>query len=169
MKKFPIYLILDNIRSLYNVGSIFRIADGAGIEKVYLTGITGYPRMTNDARKPWEIESVSKKIAKIALGAEKEVTWEYFENAEVLVKKTKEKGIQIIALEKTEDSTNLYQTKITFPIAVIVGHETDGVSPTLLQLADKIVHIPMFGQKKSLNVATATAIAVYELIRRVAK
>ncbi len=162
-------LILDNIRSLHNVGSIFRIADGAGVNKIYLTGITGYPQKQNDTRPPWEVEKVSKGVHKTALGAEEYVDWEYVKDIDVLVDKLKRNGYQIASLELTDNSVNIFQLSangLNDKVALVVGNEIDGVSKSVLETSDLIIHIPMSGKKKSLNVATATAVAVYELLNK---
>lgn len=157
-------LVLDNIRSIYNVGSIFRSADGAGVKKVYLTGITPYPKMVNDARKPWEIETVSQKLHKTALGAEEFVDWEYANTAEDIVKHLESEKYKIIGLEQTMDAQNVFQYHTADKVALIVGNEIEGVSPALLDLCDGKVVIPMVGRKESLNVSVATAIAVFLLL-----
>lgn len=146
-----ISVILPNIRSAYNVGSIFRTSDGAKINKIYLTGYT--PRPDKDL----------KKIAKTALGAELSVDWEYHSQTWRLIDKLKKQEYQIIALEKTKNSADFRKFKPKFPIAVILGHEIEGISNTPLKKADKIVHLPMRGQKTSLNVSVAWGIFAYYL------
>jgi 23S rRNA (guanosine2251-2'-O)-methyltransferase len=168
MKTHPIYLILHNIRSIYNVGAIFRLADCAGVSKIYLTGITPYPARAEDTRKPWEVADISRKLNKTALGAESSVDWEYRAEISPLIEELKQKGIGVIAAEKTSIASDLYQSTIKFPVAVIFGHETEGIPPSILELADQVVHLPMFGEKESLNVATAAAAFTYELVRRLA-
>lgn len=145
-----IILILHNIRSAYNVGSIFRIADAAGINKIY---VCGYSPTPND-----------KKVAKTSLGAEKTVPWEYYKQTWRLMEKLKAGGVQIVALEQTKKSVDYRQFRPRFPIALIVGNEVRGLSEAVLKYANKIIEIPMFGKKESLNVAVATGIAIYKLI-----
>ncbi|GIW66567.1 MAG: rRNA methyltransferase [Candidatus Parcubacteria bacterium] len=142
--------ILHNIRSSYNVGSIFRTADAVGIDKLYLTGYTPTP-------------AKNKKIEKTALGAEKYVAWKYYRNIGYLLKKLKREGFQIAALEQSEKSIPYYQFKTKFPLALIVGNEVRGLSKKILSSADYIIEIPMFGKKESLNVAVAFGIVVYYL------
>ncbi|HUT21883.1 MAG TPA: TrmH family RNA methyltransferase [Candidatus Bipolaricaulota bacterium] len=149
MKK--IVLILPNIRSAFNVGSIFRTADAAGIEKIYLCGYT--PRPDKD----------EKKIAKTALGAENKVAWEYKKQAGRLIDDLKKQGYQIIALEKTKKSLNYLKFKPKFSAAIILGNEVKGVSAALLEKSDKTVHLPMMGEKESLNVSVACGIFAYYL------
>jgi len=149
-KKFV--LILDNIRSLYNVGAIFRIADAANINKIYLGRITA-----------WKYNALNPKLRKTSLGAEKNISWEHYWYTFKIVDKLKKQGFQIVALEQTPKSISYRKFKPKFPLALIVGNEKRGVSPTLLKRADKIIELPMKGKKKSLNVAVATGIAVYEI------
>lgn len=151
MKRKKFYLLLDNIRSLFNVGAIFRTADAAGIDKIILTGITGKP--------------TSEKVKKVALGAEKNVSWEYYWQSWRVVKKLKEEGFFIVALEQTPKSILYTKFRPKFPLLLIVGNEIKGVSKSLLKMADKIIFIPMYGKKESLNVAVAAGIAIYQINR----
>ncbi|GIW65489.1 MAG: rRNA methyltransferase [Candidatus Parcubacteria bacterium] len=144
------FAILHNIRSTYNVGAIFRTADAVGIDKLYLTGYTPTP-------------AKDKKIEKTALGAEKYVTWEYYQNISYLLKKLKKESFQIVALEQNEKSIPYYQFKPKFPLVLIVGNEVKGLNKKILNYADYIIEIPMFGKKESLNVAVAFGIVVYYL------
>ena len=145
-----LYVVCDNIRSLYNVGSIFRTSDALEINKIYLCGITGTPEQ--------------KGALKVSLGAEKSVVWEYHKNAWQLVDKLKKRGIKIVALELTKGSKNVKLFKPKFPLALIVGNEVSGVSPALLKRSDAVVHIPMKGIKESLNVSVAFGIAAYVIM-----
>lgn len=142
-------VILENIRSLHNVGSIFRTADGAGFDKVFLTGYTGAPP--------------DRRIEKVSLGAENFLEWEKNEDPIDCVKKLKEDGFTILALEQTSKSQDLFSIKLESveKIALILGNEVEGVSKELLMLADKALEIPMRGQKGSLNVSIAAGIAMY--------
>lgn len=162
----PVTFLLDDIRSLYNVGSFFRVADGAGLEKLYLCGITGYPERENDSRKPWEIESVSKKIHKTALGAENAVAWEYVESPSEIVNELHNDGYQVVAVETDVSNTTLYSATFEQPVVFIFGNERDGISKDVLTLSDKQVSIPMCGKKGSLNVTTSGAVIAYEMVRR---
>lgn len=146
----PVFLILDNIRSMYNVGAIFRTSDAARIEKIYLCGITATPPR--------------KEIEKTALKTIEYVPWEKHSDAESLVKKLKNDGVQIVALEQTNCSINYKKFDYKKPVAIIIGHEVEGVSNKLLQLSDAAVDIPMLGIANSLNVATAVGIILYHLI-----
>lgn len=175
MKK-EVYLILDNIRSRENVGSIFRTADAAGITKIYLCGITPVPSTGNHKpQNPNHKQILNSKlqtqgmdkIAKTALGAEKYVLWEYCKQTWRLLEKLKADGLQTTALEQTKNSINIFKFKAVAgrPLAVVVGNEVRGLSPKILKYCDEVVHIPMYGKKESLNVAVATGIATYQLIK----
>ncbi len=148
-----LYVVCHNIRSLHNVGSIFRTADAAGVTKLYLCGYTGHPPR--------------KEINKVALGAEKTVLWDYHTHTWQLLERLRSWGVQIVALENNLDlpSVDFRRFRPRFPAALLVGNEVGGLSPALLNRADQIVHIPMYGQKESLNVAVAFGIAIYELNR----
>ena len=149
------YVICDNIRSLYNIGSIFRTADGAGVDKIFLCGISGTPP--------------NHKIEKVSLGAEKTVPWEHHWQTWRVVEKLKKEGFCIIALENGKNIINNYNyRKFKLPrykrgIALIVGNEVSGISSKILTRCDKAIYIPMHGQKKSLNVAVAFGVAAYEI------
>jgi len=148
----PVRVVLDNIRSLYNVGSIFRTSDAAGVEKLYLCGITGKPPRA--------------EIHKAALGAEASVPWEYFENPTPILKRLKSEGFSIVALEHTELHQPFHQALFSFPLCLVIGHEITGVSDEAMQLADTAIEIPMFGLKQSLNVSVAYGIAIYEIMKQ---
>jgi len=142
-------VICDNIRSLFNVGSIFRTADALGINKIWLAGITGTPKQSG--------------VTKVSLGAEKAVPWEHVVNTWRLVDRLKKQGYQIVALELTNDSVDVKMFKPKFPVALIVGNEVSGVASSLLKRSDAIIKIPMQGVKESLNVSVAFGIAAYEI------
>ncbi len=146
-----IYVLLNNIRSLHNVGSIFRTADGAGVKKIFLCGQTGYP--------PRE------EITKIAIGAEETVPWEYWIDAKDCIKKLlkNKKSVQLVALEQTENSQDYKKFKPKYPLCLVLGHEIDGVEQGILDLCDTAIEIPMYGKKQSLNVSVAFGIAIYSL------
>ena len=146
MKK-EIYVVLDNIRSRENVGSIFRTADGGGVARIYLCGTTPCPP--------------HNKISKTALGAETYVPWEYYKQAGKIIKQLRSKHISIVALEQTKDSKDIFKFNPQFPLALVVGNEVDGLSAGILKNCDKKISIPMYGKKESLNVSVALGIAVY--------
>ncbi len=143
------YVLLNDVRSLHNVGSIFRTSDGAGVDKVYLCGQTGYP--------PRE------EITKTAIGAEESVEWEYFIDAKECAEHLKEQGIKLVALEQTEESKDYKDLNLEDDLCLMLGHEIDGVNKDLIQMADHSIEIPMHGEKQSLNVSVAFGIAIYEL------
>ncbi|MBF0479681.1 MAG: RNA methyltransferase [Candidatus Omnitrophica bacterium] len=145
--RVPISILLDNVRSLHNVGAIFRIADGAGVEKIWLCGITGYPP--------------DQQISKTALDAEQSVPWEHHKSAVDTVKALKAKGVQIVALEQCRHSVSYFDFEIKPPVCLIMGNEVGGVSDELVALADAAVEIPMLGIKNSLNVSVACGIVVF--------
>lgn len=142
-------LILPNIRSCHNVGAMFRTADAFGINKLYLCGYTAAPP------KP--------QIDKVALGAEMWIPWDKHDDPIDLIKSLKEQGVSVVALEHTDHSVPLQQFEPTLPLALVVGHEVDGVDDELLAHCDAVVHIPMRGQKESLNVSVAAGIAMYDI------
>ncbi|MFA6410314.1 MAG: TrmH family RNA methyltransferase [Candidatus Buchananbacteria bacterium] len=149
IKEKEIYLVAQNIRSLFNVGSLFRCADVFGVKKIYLCGYTGFPPR--------------KEISKTALGADEWVAWEKQWQTHLVIKKLKKQGIKIIVLETAKDAKLLPSFKPKFPLALVVGSETSGVSKSILALADEVVKIPMLGKKESMNVAVAAAVALYDL------
>ena len=150
VKKLPVSVVLDSIRSNYNVGSIFRTSDGAMIEKLYLCGYTPHPP--------------KKEILKTALGSTDSVDWEYVKDPKEVVIKLKEDGVRICALELTDKSKNYYEVlQNDLPLCIIVGNEITGVSQELIDLCDYSIEIPQYGIKQSLNVAVAYGIAIYEL------
>lgn len=147
------YVIAHNIRSLYNVGSIFRIADAFGVAKIYLTGYTGTPG--NELHR--------LRMQKSALGAEKWVQWEHEKSPMKLIKKLRSEGVKILALENARGAINIRKFKPKFPLALVLGEEVRGVSKAMLKLCDQIIEIPMLGKKKSLNVSVAFGIAAYRV------
>ena len=149
------YVIANNIRSLLNVGSVFRTADAFGVTKIYLTGYTGTPE--NPVHK--------NKIAKSALGAENWVPWEHRESVGKLIKELKAKKVSIVALENNVKSQNIKKFKPKYPMALLLGEEVKGIAKPLLKACDAVVEIPMVGKKESLNVSVAFGIAAFELTK----
>ena len=149
-------LILHNIRSNHNVGSIFRTADGAGVTKLWLTGYTPAPLD--------QFKRVNSEIAKTALGAEQSIEWEKRENIITLIKELKNLGYKILALEQADNSVDYKQVKLEGKTVLIVGNEVEGLEPEGLNLCDQIIEIPMHGSKESLNVSVATGVAVFKLL-----
>ncbi len=157
VKKLPVYVVLNSIRSSYNVGSIFRTSDGAMIEKLYLCGYTPYP-------PDKENQTGKKEILKTALGSTESVKWEYAKDPKDIITELKDKGVKICALELTDNPKKYYEvSKTDFPLCLLVGNEITGVSQDLINLCDISIEIPQYGIKQSLNVAVAYGIAIFEL------
>lgn len=150
--RLPVSILLDNVRSMYNVGAFFRTADGAGIERLLLSGIT--------ARPP------KSAIRKTALGAEERVAWEPVADTASVIDQLREKEYEIAAIETSTSALDIFEWQPRFPVCVLFGHEVDGLTPALLAACDTHVRIPMLGLKHSLNVASAGAIVIYELLRK---
>lgn len=148
-KRNPISLLLNDIRSLHNVGAIFRIADGIRAEKIYLCGITGKPP--------------SRMITKTALGAEMSVPWEYHADAFEIASHLKENGTQLIVLEHTDSSVSYVEAKPKAPVCLVIGNEVTGVDENLVSIADLAVELPMMGEKNSLNASVAAGILAYRI------
>lgn len=151
--KLPVVVVLDNIRSGYNVGAIFRNADAFRIEKIVLTGITPRP--------PY------REILKTALGATMSVDWEYVKTPVEAVQSLKESGYTILCLEQTDASVPMhkFQPEENKKYAIIVGSEVSGISEDVIELGDLFIEIPQFGTKHSLNVAVATGIILWEFAK----
>lgn len=141
------FVVCDNIRSLENIGSIFRTGDALGVDKIFLCGISGAPP--------------HHKISKTALGAEKNIPFEHHWQMGRLIKKLKGEGVQIVALEQTPKSLLYTKFKPKFPLALIIGNEVKGISKNILKKCDKIIYLPMQGRKESLNVSVAFGVAGY--------
>jgi tRNA G18 (ribose-2'-O)-methylase SpoU len=158
-------LIMENIRSVYNVGAIFRTADAIGIDKIYLIGYTPAP-IDRFGR-------ARKDIHKAALGAEENIEWEHLKNedASELIEKLKSEGVLTVAIEQSENSIDYKKAGkgVDGPISILVGNEVEGVSKNVLKKVDVIAEIPMKGEKESLNVSVATGVALYRIFDRSAK
>jgi len=161
--KNKFYLILHNIRSAYNVGAIFRTADGAGVDKIFFTGYTPTPPDGTEiyTTKP------ERKIIKTSLGAIDYVSWDRYEKIEDLVAKLKTENVEVVALEQGDDSINYKKFESDKSIALVLGNEPVGIDEQALSLCDTMIDIPMRGDKKSLNVSVAAGIAMYELIDKI--
>lgn len=153
LPKHPVVAVLDNVRSLYNVGSIFRTSDAALIEKLYLTGITGTPD--------------NRGLHKTALGAQDTVAWAYEKDPVAVLERLRDDGYTLAVLEITDTPTpTTAVTADQFPLCLIVGHEITGVRDEVVAMADLALEIPQYGAKQSLNVAVAYGIAVFDVVRR---
>jgi len=157
-EKTPLVVVLDNVRSLNNIGSVFRTADAFRVERICLCGITATPP--------------HRDIHKTALGAEDSVDWQYFEDSAECLKQLREEGFRIYAVEQVDDSVmldRLPQESADVRLAIVLGNEIEGVQESLLPLCDACLEIPQFGTKHSLNVSCAAAIVMWELFKRVRK
>lgn len=155
-KTKEVVLILDDIRSSFNVGSMFRIADCVGVSEVFLCGYTPSPFD--------KFGRINKEIKKVALGGEVSVAWKKYFSVIRLVQKLKSEGFEIVSLEQSDNSLDYKKYKLRAKIAIVVGNEVLGVSKKILKLSDKIIEIPMKGKKESLNVAVATAVALFRIL-----
>lgn len=145
----PLTVVLNNIRSLFNVGSIFRTADGAGVEKIFLCGYTGFPPQS--------------QITKTALGAEDRVPWEHCQDVIKVIEQLKKDGYQIVLLEQLEQSIDYHDFIPPGPVCLVVGNEIEGVSEGILPYCDAAVEIAMAGMKNSLNVSVAFGVVAYHI------
>jgi 23S rRNA (guanosine2251-2'-O)-methyltransferase len=150
--KLPVRVVLENVRSLYNVGAFFRTCDAAGAEMLELCGITGRPP--------------DKQIHKTALGAEDSIRWRHHSNSIELAGELRASGYEIAAVETSLHAVDLFDWQPSFPVCVVFGNEVEGIHPDLSRLCDTHVRIPMLGTKHSLNVATAGGVVIYELLRK---
>ena len=150
--RLPVSVLLDNVRSTYNVGAFFRTADAAGVEALVLSGIT--------ARPP------HRGIAKTALGAEERVAWRSESDVRACIADMRGRGVEIAVIETAPAAVDLFDWRPAFPVCVVFGHEVDGVGHDIIDAADTLVCLPMRGTKRSLNVATAGGIVLYELLRK---
>lgn len=155
--RLPVVVLLDNVRSLYNTGAFFRTADGAGVERLVLCGIT--PRPDQGGRQ-------QRAIAKTALGAELTVPWTYEADAAAAVRALAADGYRIVIVETSPHAVSLYAWEPDWPICLVFGHEREGVASALADTGHTHVRIPMLGEKQSLNVATAAGVVLYDLVRR---
>jgi len=155
MKK-EIAIVLHNIRSAHNVGSIFRTADAAGVTRIYLSGYS--PRPADQFGRP------QKEISKTALGAELTIPWQYFKTPAAIFKTLSKEGFQIIGLEQAKNSVDYKKVKPKYPVAFVVGNEVKGMSQGLQDKCDLITEIPMRGEKESLNVGVSLGIALFRIL-----
>ena len=153
IKRNPIYLVLDEVIDTYNIGSLFRLADAIAATKVYLCGNMEYPP--------------SSRIHKAAVGTENWVPWEKKDKTSNIITELQSKGVQIIAVEQSEKSTDyrlLTTDLLRFPVAIVVGNETEGIDKKVLDKADIIVELPMYGVNKSFNVWGSAAVVAYKVL-----
>ena len=150
--RLPVSVLLDNVRSMYNVGAFFRTADAAGVEKLYLCGITSHPP--------------KKAISKTALGAEERAPWEHAWEPLPFIERLRARAYEIAAIETSVHAVDLFDWRPRFPVCLVFGHEVEGIRPEIAERCDTHVRIPMLGIQHSLNVATAGGVAIYELLRK---
>ncbi len=151
--RHPIVAVIDNVRSIHNVGAFFRTADGAWIERIILTGITGTPD--------------NRAMHKTALGAQDTISWEYVPEPGVAINQLKSEGYTVFALELTDTPVSPDTLSMdAFPLALVVGNELTGVQDEVLALCDGAIEIPQYGTKQSLNVSVAYGITLFDLVRR---
>ncbi|HYH75738.1 MAG TPA: TrmH family RNA methyltransferase [Candidatus Saccharimonadales bacterium] len=156
-----IVLIAHNLRSIHNVGSLLRTAEGLGVSKVYLTGYTPYPQHEGDSRMPHIATKISRQMNKTALDAEHMVPWEHYDSLDPVLATLQADGFMVAAIEQADTAISLPDYQPPGKIALLVGREVEGVEPEVLALCDAIVEIPMFGRKESFNVVQAAAMGLY--------
>lgn len=156
-------VIAHNIRSIYNVGTIFRTADAFGVRTLHLTGYTPYPTIENDTRPPHIRQAMTRQLHKTALGAELSVPFTYQEAPGELIRQYQHRGFHIAALEQADHSVTLASYTAPEQLVLILGEERHGITADILALCDDVLEIPMLGKKESLNVSVATGIALYAL------
>lgn len=152
MARMPIYALVENIRSMHNVGSIFRSSDGARLDELFLSGYTAQPPR--------------REIDKTALGATDSVPWRFNRDPLPFISELKDKGVRIVAVEHTSASLSYTDVQYDFPLCLVMGNEVDGVSEEVIQQADMAIEIPMFGLKQSLNVSVAFGIVLYHVLNQ---
>ncbi|AJE03579.1 TrmH family RNA methyltransferase [Geobacter pickeringii] len=152
LPRIPVTIVLDSLKCAHNVGTILRLADALLVEKVYICGNS--------------VQVLSKKVRQGSLGAEKWVDWEYRESATEVLKELKTLGYCIVSAEISSDSINYREAQYALPLCIVLGREDRGVSPEVLELADIVVHLPIYGMANSLNVATVASVLLYETAGR---
>ncbi|MDZ4345289.1 MAG: TrmH family RNA methyltransferase [Candidatus Binatia bacterium] len=166
LPRVAINVVVDNVRSLDNVGLIFRLCELARVEHLYLTGYTGHPRLVDDEREEGLIARHESRIFKTAVYAVPFQPWSYHQNPISVIKQLKQQGSQTIALEQTNQSLPYHEALYQTPLTLIVGHEREGIKEELLKLADMQIEIPVLGLGNSHNVATATGIVLYHILEK---
>jgi len=164
IKRNPIVFVLKNIRSLQNVGLFFRLADALLVEKIYLTGYTGYPPIENDPRDIRVLTHAEKEINKTAIKLVPFVPWEKHDSGVELLATLKTSGYQLVAVEQADQSLDYRKANYKKPITLVFGHERTGVEEDLLEICDFTIHIPMLGMGNSHNVATSATIIASHII-----
>lgn len=165
MKSYKVALVVHNVRSSHNVGSILRSADGLGATHVYLAGYTPYPASDNDSRLPHIKAKIDHQIRKTALGAQATVAWSHEPDTLKCIAMLRAKGYIVASLEQTPKAIDLSSFIPKHDIALVVGNEIEGLGPNILKATTPHLQIPMKGSKESLNVSVAAAIGFYHLLR----
>ena len=150
--RYPIHVVADNLRSAYNVGSLFRTSDAAGVTHLHLCGMSAHPP--------------HKKIEKTSLGAFEYVPWTYYERTTDAIQALKDQGIPVVAIETADNAVSHVAYDWPQPVAIVFGNEVNGINDRVISRCDAVVNIPMHGYKNSINVATAFGIILYEILRR---
>lgn len=158
-----IVLVVHNVRSSHNVGSLLRTADGLGVSTVYLTGYSPHPAVANDTRLPHLVAKTTKAIHKTALGAETSQTWRYTADIHAVITELKHDNYTVFAIEQSGNSQDLNSIAPPDKCALIVGREVEGIELDVLEQCDIVAEIPMYGSKESYNVAQAAAMALYQM------
>jgi tRNA G18 (ribose-2'-O)-methylase SpoU len=161
--KREIVLVIYNVRSAHNVGSLLRTADGLGIKRVFICGISPYPAHKEDSRLPHIAQKANRAIAKTSLGAEEAIAWSHHDDISALLKELSAEGFLTVALEQTDKAINMDKFNAPKKIAIIVGNEVEGIDRNTLDIAKIHLSIPMLGTKESFNVSVAGAMALYHL------
>lgn len=161
--KRQIILVANNLRSIHNVGSILRTADGLGVDKVILCGYTPHPARQNDSRLPHEAAKITRQIHKTALGAENSVDWQWQPDILPAISQLQKDGFTVAAVEQAKNSVALPDFSPPKKIALIMGRELEGLEPEVVKRCSVCLEIPMFGQKESFNVTQAAAMALYHI------
>lgn len=156
-------MIVHNIRSTHNVGSIFRSCEGFGVKKIILSGYSPYPKIEGDRRLPHIAQKLTNQIEKTALGATTLVPFAYLEDPKIAIEQLRADGYRIVGLEQAKNSVLLNKYQPPQKLALVLGEEVEGISDDLMKLCDDIIEIPMQGQKESFNVSVAAGIALYGL------
>lgn len=154
-------IVAHNIRSAHNIGSLFRTAEGLGVDKIYLTGYTPYPEIYQDTRLPHDAKRTSKLINKTALGAEALIDWEYNSEIKEVFNILKSQNYKIAGLEQVKDSVLLNNLKPPPKLAIVLGNEVNGIDQSIQKLLDFFIEIPMKGRKESFNVTEAATMVMY--------
>ncbi|MHB1864598.1 MAG: TrmH family RNA methyltransferase [Candidatus Saccharimonadales bacterium] len=162
--KRSIILIAHDIRSAHNVGSIFRTAEGLGVDLFILSGYTPYPKHTDDKRPPHISAKLDKQIYKTALGAQKYLKWKTTDSLMTKLADLKAKGYEIVALEQDQSSVPISNYQPSNKIALIIGNEVSGLGDAVLKSCDTVIEIPMLGKKESFNVVQALAMALFKIV-----